>query len=232
MTRLPRFHQNNTIKTISGEGGERRIIEYRLKNSEDKWLCYEALDISGHPINIAIWIQTLISSKSERKLFLQVLRDARFDAFFFETKGTSNSNYKEKNMEFVLVEGIASEFRENGPDLNAFQEYFIENSSKKACTFENWSGDCRLITPMPPTATDHLQDFTDIAALARSFSEENIEILDSTLEMTLQEYQKRIQMVNGKSVWLSTSGLGVFWLHFRLDSRPKYYNYRNFAKET
>ena len=25
--------------------------------------------------------------------------------------------------------------------------------------------------------------------------------------------------------WLSTAGLGVAWLHIRLDSRPKYYRY-------
>lgn len=27
-------------------------------------------------------------------------------------------------------------------------------------------------------------------------------------------------------VWLSTAGLGVYWLHIRLDSRPKYYRHR------
>lgn len=26
-------------------------------------------------------------------------------------------------------------------------------------------------------------------------------------------------------IWLSTSGLGVYWLHVRLDTRPKYYNH-------
>ncbi len=26
-------------------------------------------------------------------------------------------------------------------------------------------------------------------------------------------------------LWLSTSGLGVGWLHVRLDERPKYYTY-------
>jgi hypothetical protein len=33
-------------------------------------------------------------------------------------------------------------------------------------------------------------------------------------------------------VWLSTAGLGVSWLHLRLDSRPKYYRhapYRTFS---
>ena len=28
-----------------------------------------------------------------------------------------------------------------------------------------------------------------------------------------------------KPLWVSTSGLGVYWLHIRLDSFPKYYTY-------
>jgi len=35
--------------------------------------------------------------------------------------------------------------------------------------------------------------------------------------------QKRI---NAKRVWLSTAGMGVSWLHVRLDDRPKYYGHR------
>lgn len=29
--------------------------------------------------------------------------------------------------------------------------------------------------------------------------------------------------------WASTSGLGVYWLHVRLDARPKYYTFRPYA---
>jgi hypothetical protein len=31
--------------------------------------------------------------------------------------------------------------------------------------------------------------------------------------------------------WLSTSGLGVFWLHVRLDQRPKYYAHTPYRRE-
>lgn len=40
---------------------------------------------------------------------------------------------------------------------------------------------------------------------------------------------------NGSPRWLSTSGLGVSYLHVRIDSRPKYYSfdeYRNFQVQT
>jgi hypothetical protein len=32
-----------------------------------------------------------------------------------------------------------------------------------------------------------------------------------------------------RKLWLSTSGLGVSWLHIRLDSYPKYYQHRPYA---
>jgi hypothetical protein len=31
--------------------------------------------------------------------------------------------------------------------------------------------------------------------------------------------------LDARPVWLSTAGMGVSWLHIRLDSRPKYYGF-------
>ncbi len=35
----------------------------------------------------------------------------------------------------------------------------------------------------------------------------------------------RLHAVAGKKLWLSTCGLGIFWVHARIDSYPKYYTY-------
>lgn len=35
-----------------------------------------------------------------------------------------------------------------------------------------------------------------------------------------------LERVGDDPSWLSSSGLGVAWLHLRLDSRPKYYNHK------
>ena len=32
--------------------------------------------------------------------------------------------------------------------------------------------------------------------------------------------------ISSAPTWLSTAGLGVSWLHLRLDSRPKYYRHQ------
>jgi len=34
------------------------------------------------------------------------------------------------------------------------------------------------------------------------------------------------KQISDRPTWLSTAGLGVYWLHLRLDSRPKYYRYQ------
>lgn len=33
-----------------------------------------------------------------------------------------------------------------------------------------------------------------------------------------------------RKLWLSTSGLGVSWLHVRVDSVPKYYNFEEYKR--
>jgi len=34
----------------------------------------------------------------------------------------------------------------------------------------------------------------------------------------------------GKTFWVSTSGLGVAWLHVRVDSKPKYYSHEAYRE--
>jgi len=50
-----------------------------------------------------------------------------------------------------------------------------------------------------------------------------------------QEFWQKIgQVVSAKvgkrPLWLSTAGMGVAWLHARLDSRPKYYGYLTYVE--
>ncbi|HEY6725417.1 MAG TPA: hypothetical protein VI197_15385, partial [Polyangiaceae bacterium] len=38
------------------------------------------------------------------------------------------------------------------------------------------------------------------------------------------------QLIGAAPLWLSTSGLGVAWVHVRIDSRPKYYQYTPYRR--
>ena len=37
-----------------------------------------------------------------------------------------------------------------------------------------------------------------------------------------------LDRIDDRPVWLSTAGMGIAWLHIRLDDRPKYYGYREY----
>ncbi len=39
---------------------------------------------------------------------------------------------------------------------------------------------------------------------------------------------RRLQGAPGRPFWVSTSGLGVYWTHVRVDERPKYYQHAAF----
>ena len=38
------------------------------------------------------------------------------------------------------------------------------------------------------------------------------------------------QKLTAKPIWLNTAGAGVPWLHIRLDSQPKYYEYKSYKE--
>ncbi len=42
----------------------------------------------------------------------------------------------------------------------------------------------------------------------------------------LEELSRRPE---GKSLWMSTAGQGVPWLHFRIENSPKYYSFEPYV---
>jgi len=37
--------------------------------------------------------------------------------------------------------------------------------------------------------------------------------------------REALARLSDRPLWISTAGMGVYWLHVRLDSRPKYYRH-------
>jgi len=73
-----------------------------------------------------------------------------------------------------------------------------------------------LISPCPlepVTACTHLAVFlrdAPVAAAVQLWQQVSVAITNA---------------LNDQPLWVSTCGLGVYWLHVRLDSFPKYYRY-------
>lgn len=173
------------------------------------------------------------------------LKNAPYEAFFFETKGVSSKTASKKQFEFVLVNApsLKSFCQINGPDLNSFAEQLSaptttstiqdNTNNEYGCSFGNLSGDAQLVAPKWDLKLPHTPSPSAYAHLA-SFLREAPKIqIASIWNMVAKQYVSVItnKQDNEKVVWLSTSGMGVSYLHFRLDERPKYYTFHQFKKE-
>jgi hypothetical protein len=149
------------------------------------------------------------------EVFMGVLAEAPFDAFFFETPAVSRDTL-DRAFEFVLIDcpslaGVA-------PEPWIFEEHFgSDQDTDGVATFPNIGADALLVTPYParpPRNYAHLAAFTRQAP-----REQQLALWHAVGEAARQWFRGR------DPVWISTSGLEVFWLHVRLDSHPKYYNH-------
>jgi len=144
--------------------------------------------------------------------FNEILAASEFSAFFWEMPPLTSSKLK-LPFEFVLVK---SKLLANIPaDVNAFRYYF--STEEPIVSFPNIGGDAQLVIPVPISAENN---YAHLAGFLRNVPLEQKRAL---WRMVAQEYQKKIRQ---KTVWLSTAGLGVSWLHVRIDDRPKYYRYK------
>ncbi|HEU5075095.1 MAG TPA: hypothetical protein VFU02_12985, partial [Polyangiaceae bacterium] len=66
--------------------------------------------------------------------------------------------------------------------------------------------------------------YTHLAAFLRHAPPEQCEVLLREVGFAARE------CLRNEPFWLSTSGLGVAWLHVRIDSRPKYYQYTPYRR--
>ena len=72
-----------------------------------------------------------------------------------------------------------------------------------------------------PSAYTHLKKFVRHAPPNQ---------VDALIREVGREMLQRIEEKGDENVYLSTSGLGVSWLHMRMDARPKYYTYQPYKE--
>jgi hypothetical protein len=117
--------------------------------------------------------------------------------------------------EFVLVD--SPQLASAAAEPLVFDDYF--NSAKSVgsvVVFENLGGDAELVAPCPQGPPQH---YAHLAAFARAAPQAQRHELFRRLAQTIET------RLSENPLWVSTSGLGVYWLHVRLDSRPKYYTF-------
>jgi len=148
--------------------------------------------------------------------FVDILMNNDFDAYFFETP-CLNQIKLGNQFEFVLKSGGDLVGLEE--DKSSFQSHF---TSKPAVSFVNLGGDAELVCPNPLFKQT---DYAHLAVFVRTAPSHQVQELIKFLGISVLN---RIKSKGVSNVWVSTSGLGVSWLHFRLDSYPKYYQHSEY----
>jgi hypothetical protein len=139
-----------------------------------------------------------------------------FAGYCFETPPLTRS-ILDRPFECVFVESPALARLE--ADAQPFQEHF-RKSRGTAAAFPSLGKDALLVAPCPVSDSTC---YTHLACFARSAAKNETYRLWRTVALSLDG------RLGDTPVWLSTAGLGVSWLHIRLDTRPKYYRHRVYA---
>lgn len=156
--------------------------------------------------------QFLMLLKNEapfRSFYTEYLISLGYEAFFWENKPMMTANLQQDYQCNVLN----SEFlAKKSPDFHTFSSYFKRDQD--VVSFWNLGKDAQLIAPCP---VDEHPGYAHIGTFIREASESQVHKL---WQCTGTEM---LDIIGEEPRWLSTSGLGVFWLHVRIDSVPKYY---------
>jgi len=142
------------------------------------------------------------------------LCEAAFPAYFWETPPVTVDTVT-RPFEFVLVDSPQLAGLE--ADSSGFAAHFDSADNQDVVTFSNLGNDAILVAPCPRV---RLSAYPHLAAFSRDAPWRQQDQLWCRVGHVVE---KRL---GERPLWLSTSGLGVHWLHIRVDSFPKYYTYR------
>ena len=184
-----------TVESLS----EGRIAKYRVLQGEQ-------------PVPYAQVLKAWETDAAFRTFFTATLVDSTFKAFRWETPPIT-SKTADRDFEFILLD---SPYLIGPADSNAFSSHFAASADQDVLVFPNLGGDALMVVPCPQesaTAYSHLATFL------RHGPQTQIHNLWRRVGHAMDEH------LSERPVWLNTAGMGVAWLHVRLDSWPKYYGY-------
>jgi len=157
-----------------------------------------------------------------RSFFNDLLATAPFSAYRWETPCVTKKTLH-RQFEFVL---LRSESLERPADETAFAEHFVGDS--QVLTFPNLGGTAVMVVPKPvgERGVNNNRSYCHLASFIRNAPDSQRHELWQSVALAMT------QRINDRPVWLSTAGMGVAWLHVRLDDRPKYYGYAPYKKSS
>lgn len=188
-------------------------MEITTKQLNQKTTQYRIIN-NDKSLNYSEWISSMLSSDDTILNFNQCLVNSNFEAFFWEVKPI-NIESVEQEFEFVLVN--SSSLCKISPNNSNFKKYFTKD--ELVVNFSNLRGDAELIVP---TQISSVTKYAHLAQFVRTAEQKQL------LKFWKKVVKTYSDKIGDQLKWLSTSGLGVHWLHVRIDSRPKYYQHSEY----
>ena len=117
-------------------------------------------------------------------------------------------------------------------NYSSFNEYFTKDLSDDAVSFPSLGKDAKLVVPTPTKSGNwinnnkerfdykNISQFTKNAPLKKQYN---------FWQEVANELEKSLDNSENTPKWLSTHGLGIHYLHVRIDSRPKYYSWSEYS---
>lgn len=148
--------------------------------------------------------------------FSRQLAAIPFEAYFWELPPLTAESLAQP-FECVVVN--SPRLADVTVDYQSFAAFFTDTAA--VVDFDNLGHDARLVAPCP---LGEPGQYTHLARFLRQAPRTQQRLFWHRLGQLCQE------RIGRRPLWLSTSGLGVCWLHARLDSEPKYYTYPHYRQ--
>ena len=155
-----------------------------------------------------------------RSSFNHLLADMPFGAFFWEMRPVTMATADEI-FEFVCVDSPALVGASPNPQPFATQLSDPALLNDGIATFANLGADAMLVAPCAAAAPS---SYPHLAAFVRSAPAAQQDAFWQCVALAV------LARLGTAPLWISTSGLGVYWLHVRLDAYPKYYTFAPYRR--
>lgn len=174
-----------------------------------------ALTAEDGIVSFASWLHQLKTDPQFRSEFNALVAAISFPAFFWELPPVNNHTIENP---FAFV-AIKSDLLAGTPgDVTSFRDKI--NGHQSVVCFKNLGGDATLVVPCP----EETKQYPHLATFCRTASQQQADLFWKT---TAEAIETRLGL---QPIWISTAGLGVPWLHLRIDIRPKYYRHAAFRQ--
>ena len=162
--------------------------------------------------------------------------DMARDAVYFETPPVSSATASHTPFEFVLLPALSlGRVRVDGTPFSSQLARCQTSRGEDVVVFPSLGRDANLVVPCPTSgvadALTMLQTHAHVAAFCRASLLQSGTAASSLWRRVARAFEATLSSrAPDEPTFLSTSGDGVAWLHVRLDSRPKYYQYAPYRR--